>query len=356
MKNGNSVLPRIVRSKIFYVLYILMFTLISLEVLFRVKGKFATWSEKTGHAYMSGYNWTKNSYLYTRALSSIFEINQGEYSYVYTTNRMGIRERESVFTDTSAQRIICIGDSYTEGLGAPYDSSYPRILETLLQHQGIRADVYNAGVAGSDPFFEFMLLKQKLLSAKPQYVLITFNSSDLTDYIFRGGMERFHTDGTTHYNRGPAVERYYKYSYVVRFFLNEILQYDHSLFIKKKDMIQKNSEAVKAYADLFENMKRLSEENHFRLLVIIQPIAKELILNNQHGYETRAAFAEMETALHERSVDYVNMWEGLKGKITTENQNQYAYPVDCHFNSKGYELFATRLFVAITAKHPGYFQ
>jgi lysophospholipase L1-like esterase len=345
------------KQKIIYTVFIVIFTLVSLEILLRIFHIDRTWSESVGHGYESYYGLTKKSWLYTYTPNSEFDIDNNEFKFHYKTNRLGIRERDTAYTDTAVNKILCLGDSYTEGLGAPNYSSYPRLLSLILNRQGFNNEVYDGGVAGSDPFYYYILLKQKLLQTKPGYVLATFNSSDIADYVFRGGMERFKPDGTVVYNKGPWFEKYYSKSYLVRLWVNRICGYkEQNLFVKKSDADRIYLNAVAQYAELFKQMQALADSNHFKLLVVIQPIAKEVTQTyTARDKRLNLAFTKMGELLQQQNVAYINMMQPLKKVLNTDNLYTYSYPVDVHFKPVGYYMFANELLKAIAGKYPTFF-
>lgn len=345
------------KHRITYIAFIIVFTLISLEILLRIFHINRTWSESVGHGYESYYGVTRSSWLYTYTPNSEFDIDNNEFKFHYKTNSLGIRERETPYSDTAVNKILCLGDSYTEGLGAPYDSSYPRLLGLILNRQGFNNEVYDAGIAGSDPFYYYILLKQKLLQTKPDYVLATFNSSDIADYVFRGGMERFKPDGTVAYNKGPWFEKYYSKSYLVRLWVNRVCGYkEQNLFVKKKDADKVYLDAVAKYAELFKQMQALAYSNHFKLLVVIQPIAKEVTQTfTARDKRLNMAFTKMAELLQQQNVAYINMVPPLKKVLNANNLYTYSYPVDVHFKPAGYYLFANELQKAIALKYPAFF-
>ncbi len=88
-----------------------------------------------------------------------------EFSYpLHSINSLGLFDSEK---DIKA-KIIILGDSFTQGLGAPPDSSFPFILEKL-----IKQPILNAGLSGSNPIFENNLLKFLANSQQPtpEYLL-----------------------------------------------------------------------------------------------------------------------------------------------------------------------------------------
>jgi acyl-CoA thioesterase I len=46
------------------------------------------------------------------------------------------------------ERIVCLGDSLTAGLGLPIEQSYPSLLQQRVDAKGLKYEVVNAGVSG----------------------------------------------------------------------------------------------------------------------------------------------------------------------------------------------------------------
>lgn len=55
---------------------------------------------------------------------------------------------ESSATDQNLPKIVAFGNSITAGLGLPASQSYPAVLQELLQVDGYKYEVINAGVSG----------------------------------------------------------------------------------------------------------------------------------------------------------------------------------------------------------------
>lgn len=125
-------------------------------------------------------------------------------------------------------RILCLGDSFTEGDGAPSDSSWVKELTRKLDENfDTNFLVYNAGVCGSDVYFDNKILENVLYKTfKPDFVIQAINASDVTDIIYRGGQDRFNTDGTTSCKDCPKWEKLYQYSYLFRGLIRTIGGYD----------------------------------------------------------------------------------------------------------------------------------
>ena len=84
----------------------------------------------------------------------------------------------------SAFRVLCLGDSFTFGIGAPKGSSYPEQLQALLDHDAPgRFQVINGGVPGSNSSQLLARLGPLLDESRSDLVLVLsgFNDSNLAE-------------------------------------------------------------------------------------------------------------------------------------------------------------------------------
>ena len=94
------------------------------------------------------------------------------------------RSRPTAATSTADKTILCIGDSFTYGLGArDLDNAYPQSMARVLREQGEAIDVVNAGWPGSTSQDVLMRLPALLATHHPRlcYVLVGFNDYWSTD-------------------------------------------------------------------------------------------------------------------------------------------------------------------------------
>src|SRR5690606_23327303 len=100
---------------------------------------------------------------------------------------------------------------------------------------------------GSDPFFDFELLKDKLIEYQPDIIIQSFTSNDFYhDFPIRGGEERFQPNYKLKYRTDHWWEPIYACSYTARILIQALGGYD-KFFIKikerpaiEKEMIQKS--------------------------------------------------------------------------------------------------------------------
>lgn len=196
----------------------LLLVCLLVEVYCRYTGYYISYSEaSSGGDYGSpfetreqwGYGWFNTPQPFTKQ-----SCNKVEFQYDWISNNEGLRG-DTIKIEKKGSRIMVFGDSFTEGMGAPDDSTYPQLLEDLIHvHLDSTAEVINCGPSGSDIFTAFVLFKEKMLQYKPDYVIVTFNSTDLYEYTVRGGFERFKENDRVEYRKAPWFEPLYAKSYL----------------------------------------------------------------------------------------------------------------------------------------------
>jgi hypothetical protein len=92
-------------------------------------------------------------------------------------NSRGFRDVEHSYQKPAGTvRIAVLGNSWTEALQVPLESTYPSVLQTKLDQtecfHGKRVEVLNFGVAGYSTAQEFLLLQQKIWSYQPDLVVL----------------------------------------------------------------------------------------------------------------------------------------------------------------------------------------
>jgi len=99
----------------------------------------------------------------------------------YATNNLGFRDRQQrvVARDTSSYRIVFIGDSFTEGVGIPYDKTFVGIIQNTFTG----TDILNAAVSSYAPVLENLKIREKILPLKPDHIVMLIDPSDVQDSI-----------------------------------------------------------------------------------------------------------------------------------------------------------------------------
>ena len=121
-----------------------------------------------------------------------------EFDVEVRVNSMGLRDREYEPSEIdSAYRIVVLGDSFTEGIGVPMESTCAKRLETGLNalHPERRCVVFNFGIAGYSPILEYLQLKQKGISLHPHLVILSYDMTDVQEDFLYGEDAEFTAEG-----------------------------------------------------------------------------------------------------------------------------------------------------------------
>jgi lysophospholipase L1-like esterase len=247
----------------------------------------------------------------------------GEY-----TNDLGLRGP----LPKANKKVICaLGDSFTESMGAPADSTYPLLLENTINIYDSNIAVLNAGVSGNDPFFEFMLLKELAVHNQITDAIFLVNLTDVDDVMSRGGKERFLPNGSLQFRSGPWWEPIYAISHIFRLVLHKVWDYDYNLMTKDQIVLAEQN-AINAITNLFStDVIPWSINNKIRIFIVLQPM-----LSSVNDLDSR--YVEMRKQLSSlKNITFLDIQPRLKN---TPSIQDYYWPMDGHFNSSGYKLMA----------------
>lgn len=317
--------------------------LLVLEIGLSYSNMLKTYSELNFGIYQSAYDasnykklhvWSKNDSIYSM---------QSEFAYSYSTNEFGLIKTVKEYDSSGNDGIVFLGDSFVFGVGASQDSSLPVFLSEKLH-----VPIINAGIPGSDPFFEEKLIDTIFAPRGYKKYLIMVNFSDLYDYIFRGGEERFLANNRIQYRKAPELEKYYKNYFIVRAIVHGILKMDYSLLSKEKAVALK-LEAVDSYLELLLKIAKQHD-----IIVVIQPYARQYSNNNSVIVETLnySYLNLLETKLIENGVRTINLDKSLSKIMNQKNYLDYSWNLDGHYNAKGYTLLSEILTEELTLNYP----
>jgi lysophospholipase L1-like esterase len=264
-----------------------------------------------------------------------------EFHFIRTINSNGYSDTEwTVAKKPNEFRILCLGDSFTEGDGAHADSSYVSFLRRKLQTGPCPITVMNAGKCGSDPFFNFVNYRDLLLQFNPNLIIQTVSRHDMTDdIVLRGGMERFGDDYSLSFQKksGPIVEFFYAISYTGRIFF-KALGYNE-LLINTKSFSLDLPEVETATADLFEEYADLADQNGAHILIVFLP----------NKFEVKTEYPDYFLSLMEDITKMKVSTCDLRSFYLdrTENIDSYYWIDNGHHNAHGYELMSEGILQSI---------
>lgn len=328
------------------ILFNLLAIAILLEISLRFIPYFKTSSEKSEGVYVNYYGQVKNSWYHTWEPNSNNTISSSnEFNFHFKANSLGLREKEfSKNKPDTVTRIMVLGDSYVAGVGADSNDTWPSQLEKILNGKyDHRFEVINAGVSGSDPFYCYTLLRDKLITYTPDAVIVAVNTSDIYDFIYRGGRERFYPDGTTHYKLGPWFEPLFHYSYFFRF-LVRVTGYGKALE-RRSEIPKWNRIATDSIASVLADSKMLCDRNQIKFLSVIHPNGG-FAIQNLGNTVLKSFYYSVPADIHllGKKLTYTNNIDvstELMKEVNDFNYKEYVWPSDKHFTAKGYAYFAS---------------
>ncbi len=323
------------------ILVISLITLVLLEVVLRTLGFYKTYTEKMDGEYRSFYGDTMATWFWARGAGDSILDNKPEYTYHSKTNNYGFADKDfDSATHCHTLKGLVLGDSFAQGMGAPPDSSWPALVQAQLNGKGdsIQYRIYNCGTAGSDPFFEYVVLKEKLIKLHPDLVIMSINYSDINDCITRGGLERFHSDGTTHFSPRPWFEPLYKHVHLIRMFVHFVLRYDFSL-LSSSALRSRSYAALQSIAACADSSQKLCTAHGSRFIVVLHPY-----LDPYDRYlKKQDILPQLMPLLEARQIPVINLFDDFRQIVNKDNYQTYSWPRDMHYTSRGYYLFASLL-------------
>ena len=296
-----------------------------------------TFVEKIGSGYNSFYNARGESRYHTNPPNETHWIVKQEYRYQRPSNSLGFSDPEwPVAKKKNEKRLLALGDSFTEGDGAPYDSSYVSLLRKKFESDSL-VYIMNAGVCGSDPFINYVNYADRLAVYQPDIILQSLSSGDISvDLMVRGGFERFLPNGRVQFRKGPWWEPIYALSFLSRFYFNAIGY--NQLLMRDADILARKNELDQTTIALFADYAALAKRNNSQLVLVLQPFLNE-VNARQYTYDFTAILQGLQHTDNLRIVDLLPFYtEQIKS--TDTKPEVYYWPIDGHHNAIGYSMMA----------------
>ncbi len=308
--------------------------LLIVEASLRILGINVTAFEQRFGYYESVQTQFKLKEYFVRDSNISYILKNEEFEFERQSNSLGLSGDEPEIKKADNEFLImALGDSFTEGDGAHKDSTWLKFLERKLpDNDSVDYYFFNAGVCGSDPIYEYKLLKDKLLVYKPDLVIVSYGF-ELTDVITRGGKERYQT-------KKPAIERYwwqplYSVSFLTRLIVHNLCGYN-DLLLSKADYENAKQKAISDLKISIDDFKKLSESDGFELLIIFFPMQNEL---DSGKYNSNMELIEYSNKLGIRTLDMMKYYR-QELHIDKKTSSNYYWEKDGHHNSSGYEKYA----------------
>lgn len=320
--------------KIFFAnLFILITLLLIIEVAIRVKGDTYTWTEKGQGIYVDPWERADDKTLHVRPPGKHQEYYP-EFEYNIEVNEEGVRDKKrDKEKGNNIVRVLGLGDSFMEGMGADIDSTIMAFLEkqlSVIYPDGV-FECLNGGVAGSDVFRSYNLLEERLIKYNPDYCIILFNNTDFNDWLIRGNEKGVFPPMTT----PSKVERFlFHYSHLYRSFTINILK--HS-WLQQSPKEQK--ELWKYFLIDFKTVLKRYEDllgGKDRIIFVVHPLI--------HEYEKGQYYLPFDDLKETMEVEGIKTLDVISCLEAEQLNSEHIYwNIDMHFNSLGYYQVANCL-------------
>ncbi len=306
----------------------------------RLLGSVKTRSEQVGAGWSLPFGHDMDSHYHLLPRSGTYRNTNPDFDYLHTTNVLGF-VGPMPSEEKRGRRIVFLGDSFTEGVGAASpDSSFPKLVQDLLvrQYPDAAVEGLNFGVGGSDVVFAAKYLQDSIAHLRPDLVVMMFNNSDVHDIIQRGGWERFLADGTTRFNRGPWFLPLFRYSHLFRLVVVNGAGYDAELLMHRAQLRAEMEKGVDIAVATAAEARRMSDGMGADFLFVLMPFCGEL---THQRNEVSVQFDAMADALRVKQVPALNLFDTMSVVIDRRNAHQYAWwRHDGHYKHTGYLLMA----------------
>ncbi len=313
--------------------------LVLFEIFLVITGMNKNYMEQRSGYYQSPYDQNMGNYYNIRQPQKEYLLESGEFSFTRVTNSLGYSDGEwKLEKDTNVIRIAALGDSFTEGDGAPADSAYPVVLSRLLNELAYKVEVFNAGISGSDPFFGYKNFTDIILPYQPDIVLQTVSSDDmLYDISLRGGFERFGNDSLLQLKKAPWWEPVAAASYLFRALMKIAgLDIDNpGGGVKNKQHVAKLNEQLQ---NLIIKYDSVAAFNNVKVIWLIKPLKHEF-KGGQYVFDytdVNSVFPELKnTIVFDLLPCYLQ-----HASPSSQTYSDFYWIIDGHHNSQGYHLMA----------------
>jgi len=271
----------------------------------------------------------------------MYSLDKTPYKISISTDINGFRKTRG--RGGNKQKILIIGDSFTQAVEVSDDKTYYSYLEETLN-----AEVYAYGMAGYGTLQEYMILQENLDKLEPRIVVIQFCSNDFIDneielekhsnyYV---GLKRPYLIGDLeieYLSPLNVFEQLLNRTNFIKFCLEKWKRLKSKLGLVKKDSSeQRIAEQGEGY-DAYKASKKKTE-------ILLQKIKKELgdrrlIIFSADYYEPQQG--DIEEICKNQGIEFIRF---PKERMDREKGKNETYSIDgYHWNELGHKIIGEEL-------------
>lgn len=298
----------------------------------------------------------------------------GNINYTLHTNSLGMTDSYTKRIDPRKKNIVFIGDSYTEGIGIPFNKTFCGLLQQKIDTS--HTNILNAGVASFSPKLYYLRIKY-LIEVQQLIPNEIYSLPDYSDYgdelVYEDfkPTQSFNTIKIRHFLSSKSI-LYNFYHWLMRKWFIKQLGSEATEAEGFIYSIKTSNDFLKRYPDFLEirqhwlkpeNMKKstfitakqLAETNmdslnvlcsqyNISLTIVGYPRESYNLLNQQQLQHVESFWKDYSS---QRNIPYISLYGLLLEKI--KHKNIYIKG-DNHWNEAGHSLIAEKLLHYVTTQ------
>lgn len=253
-----------------------------------------------------------------------FGVSTENIQYLTKYNEYGCRGDN--ISNKKNVKVLFLGDSFTEGVGTPDDSTWSNLLFKKLFKDS--SQYINAGVSGAGIAFEISTAKHFLQRISPELIILCINSTDLISFLKDNNLVK-----------KPFWEFFYATSYIFRSIAHDFFNMSYMLIsnneLEKLKLVARNQIVEMLIFEISE----IEKTSNARILVFANPFKGELSFEESE-------FDYISKKLYGSNIDFKDLHydiRAMKDSLQFGFKEIY-WENDGHFNSKGYSILADKMY------------
>ena len=286
-----------------------------------------------------------------------WELRPGERGYLngvsIKINSAGMRDREyALEKPADTYRIAVTGDSFTFGVGVPFEDTYPKLLEGRLNESRkgpVRYEVMNFACGGYGTVDEVEVLKEKALPFAPDLIVLGFNITDLYGNVdvLKGKWAKGPQplpEGSLKRIKQKIYYSLINQSFFVRSLQQRKLRQKNPKPWENSTLAQRLNASPGAWGIFEAQLDRLKELTEPRGVPVLFLIIHDLeFLDERYPFlEIHQRVAGIASSRGFWVLDFFPHFKGL------EDDKLWIYPTDHHPNGRANRVYADAIFEKLT--------
>jgi hypothetical protein len=272
----------------------------------------------------------------------------GNVVYPFRTDRYGFRTGDCApgENDRTKPAIFAIGDSFTEGLGVPYEKTFVGLMACDADRQG--KAVWNLGVTSYSPVIYWRKARAAVdrLGIKPAEIYVFLDLSDILDeaLVYRVGDDdvvrmapSYHWFATGQFLLGNFATFRLVYDLWLKSPFSRLGSYGHdrALWTVDADMMKAwGRRGLELATENMDRMVALCRQWQCKLTVVVYPWPDNIARGDRNSIQV----THWRDWAARRSVRFVDGFAPFFREPANATVRQYYIQGDTHFNAAGHRL------------------